>query len=162
MKLITRILQHANRLRDEQSSSQQLHDNRRHQLDLYMTEIDELRRALSDQAEELHRVESEKKRISSERSEVSRTVAALESDLRRVKREAEAFGKDLKMLRSEKDKAESKLKEDGTKFQRAKKQADSQIRLLTEQLDSQKATASKWRKQVETHVCLMYVLSLLP
>ncbi len=122
-----------------------------------MAEIDELRRALSDQAEELHRTEIEKKRISAERSEVSRTVASLEADLRRVRKDAEAFGRDLKMLRSEKEKAEAKQKDDLAKAQRAKKQSEAQIRLLAEQIEVHKMKAVKFKDQFEKHVCVAYV-----
>ncbi|KAF9048336.1 hypothetical protein BDZ89DRAFT_1057909 [Hymenopellis radicata] len=141
-KKFSEASEHVNRLRDEHASSQTLHDNRRHQLDLHMAEIDELRRALSDQAEELQRTEAEKKRISAERSEVSRTVASLEADLRRVKKDAEAF-------------AEAKQKDDLAKAQRARKQTEAQIRLLTEQIEVHKMKAVKFKDQFEKHVCVV-------
>lgn len=72
-----------------------------------------------------------------EKTDVARTVAALESDLRRVKRDAEAFGRDLKILRTEKEKQQEKHKDELTKAERAKKQAQTQIRLLNEQLGGQ-------------------------
>ncbi|KAG7445045.1 uncharacterized protein BT62DRAFT_206857 [Guyanagaster necrorhizus] len=147
------ISEHANRLRDEHAASQISHDNRIQQLDLHMTEIDDLRRALSNQGEELQRVETEKNRISAERSEVSRTVAVLEADLKRVKQDAEAFGRDLKLLRSEKDRAEAKQKDELARAERAKKQAQTQVRLLTEQLDAQKAKVARAKEQMEQHAC---------
>jgi predicted nucleic acid-binding Zn-ribbon protein len=57
-----------------------------------------------------------------EKTDVARTVAALESDLRRVKRDAEAFGRDLKTLRTEKEKLQEKHRNELTKAERAKKQ----------------------------------------
>ncbi|KAG2137784.1 hypothetical protein BD769DRAFT_1384914 [Suillus cothurnatus] len=95
------------------------------------------RRALSNQADELQRSEEEKNRMAIEKTDVARTVAALESDLRRVKRDAEAFGRDLKTLRTEKEKMQAKHRDELTKAERAKKQAQTQIRLLNEQLGSQ-------------------------
>ncbi|KIY70545.1 hypothetical protein CYLTODRAFT_391816 [Cylindrobasidium torrendii FP15055 ss-10] len=145
----------ANRLRGQQAVTQKTYDHKQHQLDLYITEIDELKRALSDKADQLYRAEAEKRRVSNERSEVSRTVATLEADLRRVKKDAEAFGNDLKTLRSEKEKAESKQREESTKAQRIKKQAESQMRLLNEQVEQYKVDAAQWRSQVESHVCEM-------
>lgn len=126
-----------------------------------MTEIDDLRRALSNQGEELQRAETEKNRISAERSEVSRTVAVLEADLKRVKKDAEAFGRDLKLLRAEKDRAEAKQKDELAKAERAKKQAQTQVRLLSEQLDGQKAKVATAKEQWEKHVCVMYVLIII-
>ena len=46
-----------------------------------MLEIEDLRRALSDQASELERVEAEKARMAAEKGDVARSVAALEADL---------------------------------------------------------------------------------
>ncbi|PBK99751.1 hypothetical protein ARMGADRAFT_516895 [Armillaria gallica] len=154
-KRFSEVSEHANRLRDEHAASQLSHDNRIQQLDLHMTEIDDLRRALSNQGEELQRAETEKNRISAERSEVSRTVAVLEADLKRVKKDAEAFGRDLKLLRAEKDRAEAKQKDELAKAERAKKQAQTQVRLLTEQLDGQKAKVATAKQQWEKHVCAM-------
>lgn len=74
-----------------------------------------------------------------EKTDVARTVAALESDLRRVKRDAEAFGRDLKALRTEKEKLQEKHRDELAKAERAKKQAQTQMRLLNEKLDSQHA-----------------------
>lgn len=91
--------------------------------------------------------------MASEKDDVARTVAALEADLRRVKRDAEAFGRDLKLLRNQKDKLESDKKEEISKAERAQKQAQAQIRLLKEEILNQKekvrAGEDKWR----THVC---------
>lgn len=74
-----------------------------------------------------------------EKTDVARTVAVLESDLRRVKRDAEAFGRDLKALRTEKEKLQEKHRDELAKAERARKQAQTQMRLLNEKLDSQYA-----------------------
>ncbi|KAF8892193.1 hypothetical protein BD779DRAFT_1661469 [Infundibulicybe gibba] len=141
------ISEQASRLRDEYTASAASHDNRRQQLDLHLTEIDELRRAVSNQADELHQAETEKQRISAEKREVAQTVAILEADLRRVKQDAEAFGRDLKLLRIEKEKTGTKHQEEILKLERSKKQYQTQLRLLTEQLDNQ--------RELTQHVCLM-------
>jgi chromosome segregation ATPase len=152
--------QHANRLRAEYRASQMSHDNRRHELDLQLGEIDDLRRALDDQAGQLQRAQSEKNRIAAEKSDVARTVATLEADLRRVRRDAEAFGRDLKLLRTEKERVEAEQREETQRADRARKQSQTQIRVLTEQLDSQKAKALRAKEELQSHVCVMYAISL--
>ncbi|KAG1860628.1 hypothetical protein DFJ58DRAFT_715534 [Suillus subalutaceus] len=133
----TEVSERVNKLRNDYAKSQSSHDKRRHQLDSHLGEIEDLRRALSNQADELQRSEEEKNRMAIEKTDVARTVAALESDLRRVKRDAEAFGRDLKTLRTEKEKLQAKHRDELAKAERAKKQAQSQMRLLNEQLGSQ-------------------------
>lgn len=156
-RIYERAEQQANRLRDEYTTSSKSHDNRRHQLDLHLLEIDDLRRALSERTEDLQRVEGEKDRISAEKSDICRTVAVLEADLRRVKKDAEAFGRDLKYLRVEKEKQETRHKEELSKLERTRKQAQTQIRLLNEQLESQRERTSRAREDLKDHVCAPYV-----
>jgi len=143
--------QRVNKLRSDFTKTQSSHENRRHQLDSYLAEIDDLRRALSNQADELQRSEEEKNRMAVEKTDVARTVAFLEADLKRVKRDAEAFGRDLKALRSEKEKLQERHRDELAKAERAKKQAQTQIRLLNEKLDSQHASL----KTAKDHECAM-------
>ncbi|KAJ7043757.1 hypothetical protein C8F04DRAFT_1366949, partial [Mycena alexandri] len=131
------------------------HDNRRHELDLHLGEIDDLRRALDDQADQLQRTEAEKDRIAAEKSDVARTVAALEADLRRVRRDAEAFGRDLKLLRSEKERLEARQTEEAQRAERTRKQSQTQIRVLTEQLEGQRAKTLRAKEDLKNHVCVM-------
>ena len=149
-------LQTANKLRNEFVAHSNSHDDRRHELDLHRLEIEELRRALEDRTGDLQRVEKEKELISLEKNDVARTVAALEADLKCVKRDAEAFGRDLKLLRAEKEKLETKNHDDMSKAERAKKQAQTQLRLLTEQLDDQKEKTGRALEQMRTHICAAY------
>ncbi|KDQ61486.1 hypothetical protein JAAARDRAFT_511841 [Jaapia argillacea MUCL 33604] len=147
------VSEHVNKLRDQYTASQTSHENRRQQLDNHLAEIDELRRALSEQADELHRTAAEKNRMVAERTDIAQTVAVLEADLQRVKREAEAFGRDLKQLRAEKNRQESKHKDDITKAERAQKQSQTQIRVLTEQLESQRESAKRAKEEMDGHTC---------
>ncbi|KAJ6498301.1 hypothetical protein DFH09DRAFT_334683 [Mycena vulgaris] len=149
------ISEHANRLRAEYRASQVSHDNRRHELDLQLGEIDDVRRALDDQADQLQRAETEKNRIAAEKSDVARNVAALEADLRRVRRDAEAFGRDLKLLRSEKERLEAKQREEATRADRTRKQSQTQIRVLTEELEGQRAKTLRAKEDLRSHVCVM-------
>lgn len=141
-------------MRDEFAASQTSHDNRRHQLDIHLAEIDDLRKALSNQANELQRAEAEKNKVASERNDVSQTVAALQADLKRVRKDAEAFGRDLKLLRTEKEKLEGRQKQEASKADRLKKQTETQIRLLHEQLDTQRADAIRAKEDLQKHVCV--------
>ncbi|KAJ4474994.1 hypothetical protein J3R30DRAFT_633332 [Lentinula aciculospora] len=149
------ISEHANQLLDNEAASRKTHDKHRHELDLHLNEIEDLRKALSDRSGELHRVEAEKHRIAAERSDVAQTVALLEADLKRVRENAEAFGRDLKELRLEKERLEKKHREEQTKADRTKKQTQTQIRLLTEQLEGQRSKTLKAREEMENHVCAM-------
>lgn len=112
-------------------------------------------------ADALQRTEAEKDKLAAERTDVSRTVTLLEADLKRVKKDAEAFGRDLKLLRVEKDKMETKQKEELSKAERSKKQAQSQIRLLNEQLEGQKSRMQRLCDEIESHVCTGYVWTKL-
>ncbi|KAJ3512287.1 hypothetical protein NLJ89_g3604 [Agrocybe chaxingu] len=149
----TAVSETTNKLRKEYAAHSTSHDNRRHELDLHRLEIDELRRALDERAGDLQRAEKEKEKVLSEKINVVRTVAALEADLKRVRRDAEAFGRDLKLLRAEKEKLEAKNKEELSKAERAKKQTLTQIRLLNEQLETQKDETGRALQQLKSHVC---------
>lgn len=120
---------------------------------MHSNELNELRQALSAKADALQRTEAEKDKLAADRTDVSRTVTILEADLKRVKKDAEAFGRDLKLLRSEKDRMESNQREEMAKAERSKKQAHSQIRLLNEQLDNQKSRMKRLCDDMESHVC---------
>ncbi|KAF7798727.1 hypothetical protein EIP86_009952 [Pleurotus ostreatoroseus] len=147
------ITEHVTKLREEHAASQAAHDNRRHELDMKLLEIEDLRRALSAREDDLERVEAEKRRIASERGDVDRDVAALEADLRRVKREAEAFGRDLKALRAQKERLEADRKDERTKAERAQKQSQTQIRLLKDEAREQKDMVLVLQKRLSEHVC---------
>lgn len=91
-----------------------------------------------------------------EKTDIARTIAALEAELKRVRKDAEIFGRDLKALRAEKERSRERQKEEVTKAERARKQAQTQIRLLNDQLENQKAKT----KRLQQHVCPTYVLRL--
>ena len=84
---------------------------------------------------------------------MARTLASLEADLKRVRHDAETFGQDLKLLRKEKDNLEMKNKEEISKAERSKKQAQTQIRSLNEQLETEKEKSLKAREEIKNHIC---------
>lgn len=147
MGFLNFFFQVANNLRNKCASLSTAHDNRRHELDMHRLEIEELRKALDGRETDLQR---EKDKASSEKDTVARTVAGLEADLKRVKRDADTFGKDLRALRAEKENLEARSKDEIARAERAKKQAHAQIRILTEQLNAEKVKAGKAMAQLET------------
>jgi len=147
------ISETVNNLRNEYVAHSQSHDNLHHELDLRRIEIDDLHCALDNQAHDLQRAEKAKDKIATEKSDVARTMSSLEADLKRVRRDAETFGRDLNLLRMEKDKLEMKNKDEISKAERSKRQAQTQIRLLNEQLDTQKEKMLKAREEMKNHVC---------
>ncbi|TFK53458.1 hypothetical protein OE88DRAFT_1676650 [Heliocybe sulcata] len=137
----TEVSEHLSKMRGQQAASHTTHESRRHQLDMALHEVADLRRALSSQASELERQRAQ----GGNHQVTASAIAALEEDLMRVKREAEAFGRDLKQLRAEK----AMLEDDMTKACRREKQAEAKAKVLGEQLDKAKNTCEKWK----THVC---------
>jgi predicted nucleic acid-binding Zn-ribbon protein len=116
-------------------------------------EIDDLRHAVSEQADELHRTEKEKNRIAAEKEDVAKAVASLEADLRRVKKNAEIFGRDLKRLRGEKEDMEESHKHELARIERSKKKLQDQIRLLNEQVENYKGEAQGAQEELGRHSC---------
>lgn len=145
-----------NALRDQLRAAQKSHDDRRHELDLHVHEIEDLRRALTDRENELERAEVSKVRAGQEKSEFARTVRELEADLLRVRKEAERFGNDLKVLRKERDKLEERKKveeERARKAERGQNQLKTELRLLKEELEGEKGRSRKTSEGWRSHVC---------
>lgn len=109
---------------------------------------------LEQQTTKFQKAEEEKDRALAERNDVAKTIAVLESDLKRVRKDAETFGRDLKALKSEKENAEAKHKDDIVKLERAKKQAHAQLKLLTQELEFQKEQTTKAKEEIENHICV--------
>ena len=141
--------------------SHSAHEKRRHQLDLQVIEVEDLRRTLSQQASDLQHAEEENARIRSEKSEVARTVAGLEADLKRVKRNAEAFGQDLKRLKEQKERLEKEKEDEIAKAERTSKQSQTQIRILKEELQAQKEKVKGGEQVWKSHVCTLSVVPIM-
>jgi predicted nucleic acid-binding Zn-ribbon protein len=148
------------KLRQRLQASQTGHDERRHQLDMQVQEIEDLKQALTQRSSELERAEQEKKRMSKEHSDVMRTVSSLESDLKRVKRDAETFGRDLRALKAERDELALKRREENGKAERVQNELRSQIRILEEQLEVEMSKRIALQDQMQAHVCGGYVTIL--
>lgn len=142
-----------NRLRQQFSASHATHQERTHQLDLKVNEIEDLRRELTERNRVVEKITSEKNQAHAERSDILRTVARLQGDLKRVRRDAEMLGKDLKELRSERDKMENKHRDELNQAERVQKQLSAQIRLANEQLEVHRIKAKKALADLHSHVC---------
>jgi chromosome segregation ATPase len=152
-----------NTLRQQYKVSQSSHDNRRHELDIHLLEIEDLRKALTERESELERVEAEKARASVEKNDFLKMVKALEADLLRVRKDAERFGSDLRSLRGEKEKLEERRqaeKDRAEKAERAEKQLRARMRILNDELDLEKERYRGVREEWRAHVCAAYVIHL--
>jgi chromosome segregation ATPase len=116
-----------------------------------LLEIEDLKRALKNQSNKVQQFEEEKEKIMAEKKDVTKTISALETDLRRVRRDADTFGRDLRKLRTEKEKAETKYKDEITRLQKSKKQAQTQLRLVNEELSWQKEQAATTKEFNRAH-----------
>ena len=145
-----------NALRDQLRTAQKSHDERRHELDLHAHEIEDLRYALTDRENELGRAEASKIRVAQEKSEFAQTVRELEADLLNVRRDAERFGNDLKVLRRERDQLEEKKKteeERARKAERGQNQLKTELRCLKEEFEGEKGRNRKALEGWKSHVC---------
>lgn len=135
---------------------------------MQLVEIEDLRRALADQADELQRNEEANNRLGSQKTNMVQTATRLEDDLQRVRQDAESFGRDLERLRAEKVTSDAKHARDNLTAERARKQAQSQIRVLNEQLDQQNERLRKAQDEVRSqnrsgcvNTCSTYIISLI-
>ena len=145
-----------NALRDQLRAAQKSHDDRRHELDLHVHEIEDLRRALTDRESELERAETSKIRVTQEKSEFARNVRELEADLLRVRKDAERFGNDLKALRRERDKLEERKRleeERARKAESGQSLLKTKLRLLEEELEGEKGRNREVLEGWRSHVC---------
>lgn len=73
--------------------------------------------------------------------------------MRKVRRDAEDFGRDLKVLRGQKERVEEERKEEKERAERRIKQRESEIRILREELNGQKERAKEGEVRLNGHVC---------
>lgn len=124
---------------------------------MQVQEIEDLKQALTQRSSELERMEQEKKRMSKEHSEVMRTVSGLESDLKRVKKDAEMFGRDLRVLKAERDELALKRREENGRAERAHDQLRSHIGVLEQRVEDEMARRVALQDQMQAHICGGYV-----
>ncbi|KDQ19443.1 hypothetical protein BOTBODRAFT_51847 [Botryobasidium botryosum FD-172 SS1] len=140
-------------LRRDLAASQAAHENCRREVDQQADEIQSLRTALNEQAIELRDAEKAKERAQAERSNISRVVATLEADLKRVRWDAEKFGHDLADLKEQRDALNSRRKEDKAIADKSKAQAHAEIKSLKQRLGAIQQNAQQVQGNLESHIC---------
>lgn len=117
------------------------YDARRHLLDRQAKEIENLRSALSSQAQVLDdRWNKENAQVES--GELAVFARKLQSELKRIQQEANNFGRDLVHLRTERDQLVVRHREEIGLHQRETNQIRAQLRSLKQQLANRKDVAS--------------------
>lgn len=136
-------------LRKTLRETQTGHDERRHQLDMQIAEIDDLKRELAWRNEEL---EFERRRGGKD-NDPSPMVEALEKEIRRIRTNAEAFGRDLGLLRENNDDLQLRGREEASRAERVQMQLRTQVRLLDEQLEGQRRRIRHLGDELQGHIC---------
>jgi chromosome segregation ATPase len=130
------LLQLVEKLRREAAAAHKMHESRRHKLNLYAAEVDDLRHMLVEREKELGSVQKKEGERDPVRDAV---VRELQGELTRLNAEVDRFMRDLSRLRSEKAAMESRQHEDKMNAERAKTKAQTELKMLHDQLDSIKA-----------------------
>ncbi|TDL23585.1 hypothetical protein BD410DRAFT_720667 [Rickenella mellea] len=139
---LSRATQEIEEMGRKNAASQSALEDRRHQLDSYSAQIDELRSKLAAQK--------------NERQGVQHTIDSLESDLRRVRNDAEVFGSDLRLLRTEKERIEAKYRAELESQEQLQMQSQTKIRMLQEELAQQRSSAGKYAQTSEEQLSSAY------
>lgn len=138
------------RLRTDLRTTQSHHDERRHQLDLQIAEIEDLRREIAWRDEEL----ALERRRGAASSELVATVNALEKEVDRVRADAKMFARELKTLRDGREDLELLRREEASRAERVQMQLKAQVRVLDEQADKQRGRIRRLVEELETHICI--------
>ena len=136
-------------LRKTLRETQNGHDERRHQLDMQISEIDDLKRELAWRDEEL----AQERRKGSKDADLAALVQALEREIRRIKGDADIFARDMHSLRESSDDMELQKREEASRADRVQMQLSTQIRLLDEQLEGQRGRIRQLADELDGHVC---------
>jgi len=137
-------------LRKTLSETQNSHDERRHQLDMQIAEIDDLKRELAWRDEEL---EQERRRRGKD-NDLTATVEALDKEVRRIRSNAESFAHDMNTLRENNSDLELQRREEAAKAERIQMQLRTQVKLLDEQLEGQRGRIRQLADELRHHVCV--------
>ncbi|KZV68006.1 hypothetical protein PENSPDRAFT_583044 [Peniophora sp. CONT] len=149
-----------NKLREENAATQHSLDDKRHALDLRLLDIADLNAQLADSDAAVSAAQTQ-----------ARAVAELEGDLSRVRRAAEALGRDLRAERSAREeeirqrkavdgkqrKELEEAKRVAEKAERARKQVGSEVRVLRERIGALEGEKKGW----DAHQCTAYVSQLV-
>lgn len=141
--------QRAEALRKDLSTAQIDHEDKRHQLDLHVAEIEDLKREIAWRDEELDYA----RRKGADKSDLSRVVSELESELARVKMDADTFEQDMRVLRDQNADRKLGRHEDSARAERMQMQLKAEVKILDSQVEEQRLKMKKLQDELEGHVC---------
>lgn len=138
-------------LRKTLRETQNGHDERRHQLDIQIAEIDDLKHELAWRDEEL----AQERRKSGKDVDLVATIQALEKEIRRIRTDADSFARDMASLRDNNDDLAPRGREEAFRSERVQMQLRTQVRLLDEQLEGQRGRIKQLMDELDGHVCTL-------
>ncbi|KAF8677776.1 hypothetical protein RHS04_05866 [Rhizoctonia solani] len=147
-KRFAEITERAEVLRQRNAESQSEHEKRQHKLDMQVTEIENLRILLAEREAGMKDMATAMQTARGARSDAERVVKSLQSELKRVKSEAERLGTDIEHLKLERADDNGNEKE---RQKRAREQAQTQMKALNDQLQSAKDAAMQLHERLKDH-----------
>ncbi|KAJ1306732.1 hypothetical protein OPQ81_007720 [Rhizoctonia solani] len=147
-KRFAEITERAEVLRQRNAESQAEHEKRQHKLDMQVVEIENLRMLLAEREAGMKGMVAAVQTARGAQSDAERVVKSLQSELKRVKSEAERLGTDIEHLRLERADEDSNENE---RQRRAREQAQTQMKTLNDQLQSAKDAAKQLQERLKDH-----------
>ncbi|KAG8721405.1 hypothetical protein FRC08_013359 [Ceratobasidium sp. 394] len=147
-KRFEEITERAESLRQRNANSQNEHEKRQHRLDMQVTEIESLRAMLTEREAGMKDMAAAMHIARGAQSDAEHVVRSLQAELKRVKSEADQLGTDIEQLRSERVGENGRGKD---RQERARVQAQAQMRALNEQLQSAKDAAGQLQARLKDH-----------
>ncbi|CUA78211.1 early endosome antigen 1 [Rhizoctonia solani] len=147
-KRFAEITERAETLRQRNAESQADHEKRQHKLDMQVTEIENLRVLLAEREAGMKDMATAMQTARGAQSDAERVVKSLQSELKRVKSEAEKLGTDIEHLKLERADENGGEKE---RQRRAREQAQTQMKTLNDQLQSAKDAAKQLQDRLKDH-----------
>ncbi|KDN47664.1 hypothetical protein RSAG8_03454, partial [Rhizoctonia solani AG-8 WAC10335] len=147
-KRFAEITERAEALRQRNAESQAEHEKRQHKLDMQVTEVENLRMLLAEREAGIKDMATAMQTARGAQSDAERVVKSLQSELKRVKSEAERLGTDIDHLKLGRVDGNSNDKE---RQMRAREQAQTQMKTLNDQLQSAKDAAKQLQERLKDH-----------
>ncbi|CAE6401194.1 unnamed protein product [Rhizoctonia solani] len=142
------ITERAEVLRQRNAESQAEHEKRQHKLDMQVTEIENLRMLLAEREAGMKDMAIAVKTARGAQSDAQHVVKSLQSELKRVKSEAERLGNDIEHLKL--GRADENIDEKDRQ-KRVREQAQTQMKALSDQLQSAKDAAERLQERLKDH-----------
>ncbi|KAG9121508.1 hypothetical protein FRC07_002496 [Ceratobasidium sp. 392] len=147
-KRFEEVTERAESLRQRSAHSQAEHEKRQHRLDMQVTEVESLRVLLAEREAGMKDMVAAMHIARGAQSDAERVVRSLQTELKRVKSEADQLGTEIDQLKSERVGDNDREKD---RQERARTQAQAQMRALNEQLQSAKDAAGQLQVRLKDH-----------